>query len=81
MRSLVYFANLWPGWAMNGATLATYIFGGNARGIAISGLLVIGTALTLAPVVYVALERLIFVKIAAVATLIVLAVVLAGDDR
>ena len=39
---LVYFANLWPGWAMSAATLATYIFGGNARVIAICGLLVIG---------------------------------------
>ena len=36
--------------------------------------------MTLAPVVYVALERLIFVKIAAVATLIVLAVVLAISE-
>jgi hypothetical protein len=74
---LVYFANLWPGWAMSAATLATYIFGGNARVIAVCGLLVIGTALTLAPVVYVALERLIFVKIAAVTTLVALAVALA----
>ena len=28
---MVYFANLWPGWVMSAATLATYIFGGNAR--------------------------------------------------
>ena len=44
-------------------------------------LLVIGVALTLAPVVYVALERLIFVKVALVLALIVLAVALAvsGD--
>ena len=27
---MVYFANLWPGWAISAATLATYIFGGNA---------------------------------------------------
>jgi hypothetical protein len=74
---LVYFANLWPGWAMSAATLTTYIFGGDARVIAVCGLLVIGTALTLAPVVYVALERLIFVKIVAVTTLVVLAIVLA----
>jgi hypothetical protein len=74
---LVYFANLWPGWAMSAATLATYIVGGDARMIAVGGLLAIGTALTLAPVVYVALERLIFVKILAVTTLIVLAIALA----
>ena len=74
---LVYFANLWPGWTMSAATLATYIFGGNARYVAVAGLLVIGAALTLAPVVYVALERLIFVKIAAVLTLVALAVAFA----
>jgi hypothetical protein len=74
---LVYFANLWPGWAMSAATLASYIFGGSTVTIAVCGLLVIGAALTLAPVVYVALERLIFVKIAAVTTLMGLAVVLA----
>ena len=63
---LVYFANLWPGWIMSSATLATFMFGGNPRYIAVIALLVIGASLTLAPVVYVALERLIFVKVAAV---------------
>ena len=53
---------------------ATYLFGGDARPSR-SALLVIGAALTLAPVVYVALERLIFVKVAAVITLAVLAIV------
>ena len=78
---LVYFANLWPGWAMSAATLASNIFGGDARIIAVSALVVIGAALTLAPVVYVALERLIFVKIAAVVALFVLGLVFAvGDD-
>jgi hypothetical protein len=62
---------------MSSATLATYIFGGNPRIIAVCALVVIGTGLTLAPVVYVALERLIFVKIAAVVTLVILAIVLA----
>jgi hypothetical protein len=73
---LVYFANLWPGWVMSAATLATYVFGGNPRLIAVGALVVIGTALTLAPVVYVALERLIFVKIGAVVALVTLAIVL-----
>lgn len=78
---LVYFANLWPGWALSSATLATFLFGGSAPMIAIGILLVIGVSLTLAPVVYVALERLIFVKVALVFALIVLAVALAvsGD--
>jgi hypothetical protein len=76
---LVYFANLWPGWAMSSATLATFIFGGNARYIAVASLLVIGAALTLAPVVYVALERLLFVKVAAVVIVMALAIWLAID--
>jgi hypothetical protein len=76
---LVYFANLWPGWAMSSATMATFIFGGNAGYIAVASLLVIGAALTLAPVVYVALERLLFVKVAAVVLLMALAIWLAID--
>jgi hypothetical protein len=71
---MVYFANLWPGWILSAATLASYIFGGNPRYIAVSGLIVIGAALTLAPVVYVALERLIIVKVAAVGIVIALGV-------
>ena len=74
---LVYFANLWPGWAMSSATLATFIFGGDARYIAVGSLLVIGASLTLAPVVYTAVERLLFVKVAAVVVLMILAVWLA----
>ncbi|HET7220625.1 MAG TPA: Nramp family divalent metal transporter [Vicinamibacterales bacterium] len=74
---MVYFANLWPGWALSSATLATYIVGGDPRVIAIASLLVIGASLTLAPVVYVALERLIFVKVAAVGVVVILAMVFA----
>ena len=71
---MVYFANLWPGWVMGAATLASYVVGGNPRYIAVCGLMVIGAGLTLAPVVYVALERLIFVKVAAVGVVIALGV-------
>ncbi len=74
---LVYFGNLWPGWALSSATLATFLFGGNATYIAVGMLIVIGIALTLAPVVYTALERLIFVKVAMVLALVVLALLLA----
>jgi hypothetical protein len=74
---MVYFANLWPGWVMSAATLASYIVGGNPRYIAVCGLMAIGAALTLAPVVYVALERLIFVKVAAVGVVIALGVAFA----
>ena len=78
---LVYFANLWPGWALSSATLATYLFGGDAVIIAVAGLLVIGAGLTLAPVIYVALERLIFVKVAAVLILVVLGVLFAIEPE
>lgn len=74
---LVYFANLWPGWALSSATLVTYLFGGSAPVIAVGSLLLIGAALTLAPVIYVALERLIFLKVAAVLLLVVLAMAFA----
>jgi hypothetical protein len=76
---MVYFANLWPGWAISSATLATFIFGGNPSLIGVIMLVVIGASLTLAPVVYVALERLIFVKVAAVGLVIALAIAFAID--
>ena len=78
---LGYFGNLWPGWAISSATLASYLFGGNPTVIAVVSLLVIGFSLTLAPVVYVALERLIFVKVAAVLILVVLGIAFAIDPR
>ena len=68
---LAYFANLWPGWATSSATLASYVFGGNATFIAIGMLVAIGLILTLAPVVYVALERAQMLKVAAVVLLFV----------
>jgi hypothetical protein len=75
---MTYFANLWPGWATSSASMLTYLFGGgDPRWIAIGMLLVIGAILTLAPVVYVMLELLIAVKIAAVALLVVLALAFA----
>ena len=78
---LVYFANLWPGWAISSATLATYLFGGSATTIGVISLLVIGVSLTMAPVIYVALERLIFVKVAAVLVLVVLALAFAIEPE
>jgi hypothetical protein len=73
---MVYFGNIWPGWALSSATLVTYLFGGNAPIIAAVGLLIIGAGLTLAPIVYVALERMIFAKVAAVVILVALGIVL-----
>ena len=66
---LTYFANLWPGWAISSATLLSYLFGGEPRYIGIGLLLLIGAILTLAPVVYVALERAQLLKVAAVGLL------------
>ena len=74
---LTYFANLWPGWATSSATLASYIFGGTPRFIAIGMLIVIGLILTLAPVVYVALERAQMLKVAAVLLLFVVGAIVA----
>ncbi|GLH97536.1 hypothetical protein Pa4123_28110 [Phytohabitans aurantiacus] len=74
---MVYFANLWPGWASSSATMITYIFGGEPKWIAVCLLLVIGATLTLAPVIYNALERVEFVKVGLVVLFIVVAVVFA----
>lgn len=73
---LIYFANLWPGWATSSATLMTYLFGGgDPVVIAIAILLLVGAALTLAPVVYDALERVIFLKVAVIVLFFIVAAV------
>jgi hypothetical protein len=74
---MTYFANLWPGWATSSATLVSYIFGGTPAYIAIGMLIVIGLILTLAPVVYVALERAQMLKVAAVLLLFVVGAIFA----
>src|SRR5918998_3390600 len=74
---LAYFANIWPGWATSSATLVTYLVGGSVVPIAIGMLLLIGVTLTLAPVVYQALERIEFFKVAAVLVLIIVASIFA----
>ena len=78
---MTFFANLWPGWATSSATLVTFLWGGDANVIAIGMLIAIGAILTLAPVVYVALEKIQMVKVAAVILLFVVgAVVAIGAD-
>lgn len=75
---LIYFANLWPGWATSSATLLTYLFGGgDPVPIAIAILLLVGAALTLAPVVYDALERVIFLKVAVILIFFIVAAITA----
>jgi hypothetical protein len=68
---LAYFANIWPAWATSSGTLISYVFGGDAAIIAVVILVVVGAILTLAPVVYTALERAQMVKVAAVVLLLV----------
>lgn len=68
---LAILANLWPGWATSSATLVTYVWGGDVTWISVGMLVVIGLILTLAPVVYVALERAEMLKVAAVLVLLV----------
>ncbi|WP_448619186.1 Nramp family divalent metal transporter [Geodermatophilus sp. URMC 65] len=74
---MAYFANVWPGWATSSATLITYLVGGSVAPIAIGILLLIGVILTMAPVVYQALEKIEMVKVAAVLLLIAVASVAA----
>ena len=74
---LAYFANIWPGWATSSATLVTYLVGGSVVPIAIGMLLTIGLILTMAPVVYQALEKIEWFKVCAVLLLIVVASVFA----
>ncbi|GAA4071534.1 Nramp family divalent metal transporter [Nonomuraea soli] len=75
--AMTLLSNLWPGWVTTSATMVTYLTGGTPRYIAIGMLVVIALALTLAPVIYNALEKVIFVKIALVTTLIVVALIFA----
>ncbi|WDZ83840.1 Nramp family divalent metal transporter [Micromonospora cathayae] len=72
---MTYFANLWPGWVSSSATMVTYLLGGgNVTWIAVGMLLAIGLTLTLAPVVYTALERVEFLKVGLVVFFVVVAV-------
>jgi len=74
---MTYFANLFPGWATSSATLVTYLWGGLANWIAIGMLVAIGAILTLAPVVYVVLEKAQMLKVAAVLLLLVVGAIFA----
>ncbi|MPZ82188.1 MAG: hypothetical protein GEV28_18025 [Actinophytocola sp.] len=68
---LTILANLWPGWATSSATLVTYLWGGDVTWITVGMLVAIGLILTLAPVVYVVLERAEMLKVAAVLVLLI----------
>ena len=74
---LVMFANAWPGWATSAATLLTFVTGGDVTAITVAMLAVAGAILTLAPVVYTALERLVTLKVIVIGGFFLLAVVFA----
>jgi hypothetical protein len=75
---LTILANLWPGWATSSATMITYLTGGGSvTWITVGLLLLIGLVLTLAPVVYVALERAEMLKVAAVLVLLLVGAIVA----
>ncbi|MBC9714966.1 Nramp family divalent metal transporter [Streptomyces sp. TRM66268-LWL] len=77
MVALTYAANLWPGWAISSATMLSYVFGGKPAYIGIGLLVVIGLILTLAPVVYTALEKMLGAKLVLIGGFFVLALALA----
>ncbi|MGW7518158.1 Nramp family divalent metal transporter [Streptomyces sp. NPDC054796] len=79
LATLTYASNLWPGWATSSATMLSYVFGGEPTVIAIGLLLLIGAILTLAPVVYTALERMLFLKVAVIGVFFLLAVIFAVE--
>jgi hypothetical protein len=73
-------ATMWPGWATAAATITTFaVGGGDATLIAVAGLVAIGVALTVSPVVYQTVEKLQFLKVAAVLVFLVIALFAAID--
>jgi hypothetical protein len=67
--------NVWPGWGTAGATIFTYLVGGNATVIAVIVLLAIAISLTTSPVVYKALESAEFFKVGLTIVFLAIAVV------
>jgi hypothetical protein len=72
--------NLWPGWATGAATTLTYALGGgDVVLITVLGLVSIGIALTVSPVVYQTVEKVMGIMVVAIMAFVVVAVVLATD--
>jgi hypothetical protein len=79
--AMAVLATMWPGWATGAATVTTFLVGGgDVNVIAIAALVAIGIALTASPVVYQTVERLQFIKVAAVLLFVVVAVFAAIDS-
>ena len=74
--------NFWPGWATGASTTLTFVFGGgDVVTITVCGLLAIGIALTVSPVVYKTVERIMGVMVVLIMAFVVVAVVLATDGE
>lgn len=72
--------NIWPGWGTGAATTLTYIMGGgNVVAIAVTGLIAVGVALTLSPVVYQTVEKVQTVLVGLIAVFLVVVVTVATD--
>jgi hypothetical protein len=69
MAIAAFISIVWPGWATSGATVLGFIFGLSTAGatwVAIGVMIAIGITLTVAPVVYNAVEKIESVKVVAV---------------
>jgi hypothetical protein len=74
--------NAWPGWAAGAGTAVTYIFGfgeGAVSWIAAAQLWAIALAVTAAPVVYQALEKIQMVLLGIVVVFVIFAIIVATD--
>ena len=72
--------NAFPGWAASGATMITYLIGGGSVPlIATIGLVAIGLAITVSPVIYQTLEKVEMVLVVIIVAFLLLAIVIATD--
>jgi hypothetical protein len=72
--------NFWPGWATGAATTLTFAFGGgDVVTITVLGLIAIGIALTVSPVVYQTVEKLMGLMVVLIMAFVVVAVLIASE--
>lgn len=72
LAGVVTFA--WPGWATGAATMFTYaIGGGNVTAITIASLVALGLTLSVSPVIYKTVEKIVFAKILVMLVFLVVA--------
>jgi hypothetical protein len=72
--------NAFPGWAASGATMITYLIGGGSIPlIATIGLIAIGIAITVSPVVYQTLEKVEMVLVVIIVAFLAVAIVISTN--